>query len=219
VIFSFSWWKRRRPTSSESSSVRRRTVLEPLRFPLHSPSRIALLDGAFESADGIETFALADIAWLRQYAPEALVCPLDVALSLADQRRRGLLDLPSLNTAIIVITSLEDSALEDHHRDLLWRAFGVPVFEQLRGLEGKIIARECEVHDGLHVTEASVTPHLEDYELVLMRLSGTQDRLITTRTGVSAEIVNEHCECGAETPRLRKLIPLHRKTAAAAGGR
>lgn len=196
-----------------------RQVPEPLRFPLQFPGRIALLDSTFEAREGVRIFSANEILWLRQYAPESLVCPLDAALSLADQKLRGLLELPSLDTAIIVITSLEDSALEDHHRDLLWRAFGVPVFEQFRGPDGNIIARECEVHDGLHLAETLVTPHLDDDEIILMQLGGPHDRLMTTRAGISAEIVNEHCECGSETPRLRKLIPRRRKTAAAAGGR
>ncbi len=48
---------------------------------------------------------------------------------------------PSVRTAIVVLTSCEDSPLTDDHRDLLWRAWGVPVFEQLRGLDGTIIAQ------------------------------------------------------------------------------
>jgi len=219
VIFSISWWKRRRRLSAESSPAREGKVVEPLRFPLRSPGRIALLDSAFQTKDGVQKFASSDIVWLRQYAPEAIVCPLAVALWLADQKMRGLLELPSLNTAIIVITSFEDSPLEDHHRDLLWRAFRLPVFEQLRGPDGKVLARECEVHDGLHLAEPVITPRLEDRELVLLHLDSAADHLVRTQTGVSAEIVNDHCECGSETPRLRKLISLHPKAAATAGGR
>ncbi|HEY3838653.1 MAG TPA: hypothetical protein VGL72_18875 [Bryobacteraceae bacterium] len=126
--------------------------------------------------------------WLRSYAPEALVAPLDLALSLADRERRGILDLPSISTAIVVLTSSEDSPLTDDHRDLLWRAWGVPVFEQLRGPDGTVIASECEVHDGLHI-EA-------DFDL----------------SRAEFEIVSGVCECGAETPRLRRSTSSSRES-------
>lgn len=135
-----------------------------------------------------------DLPWLRFWAPEALVSPLGLALSLADQKRRGLLELPSLNTAIIVLTSVDDSPLADHHRDLLWGAFGVPIFEQLRGENGTVIASECEVHDGLHF----------------------RDNEAFTLEG---EIVSDPCACGLETPRLRSRSAVHSKSARAIAGR
>jgi hypothetical protein len=129
-----------------------------------------------------------DLPWLRVWAPEVLVVPLDLALSLADRKQRGLFDLPSLNTAIVVLTSIDDSLLADHHRDLLWRAFGLPVFEQLRASDGAVIASECEVHDGLHIIES--------------------------RADLKGEIATDHCACGAETPRLRSLSPVLSRSAA-----
>jgi hypothetical protein len=135
------------------------------------------------------TGTVEDLPWLRIWAPEVLVLPLDLALSLADRKQRGLFDIPSLNTAIIVLTSIEDSPLEDHHRNLLWRAFGLPVFEQLRGLDGAAIASECEVHDGLHI--------------------------IASLPDLRGEIVTDHCACGSEAPRLRAVSPLAAKSAVA----
>ena len=135
-------------------------------------------------------FSVEDLPWLSQWAPEALVLPLGLALSLADRKVRGLFDLPSLSTALVVLTSLEDSPLVDHHRDLLWRAFGVPVFEQLRDAGGVVIASECEVHDGLHL-----------YDNKAFCLPG--------------EMVTDHCACGAETPRLRSVAQSHAKSAVA----
>lgn len=167
-----------------------RTQPQQFTFPLSGPVRVALLEEGFRTDANVRTCAPDDMVWLRSYAPEALVAPLDLALSLADRKRRGILELPSVRTAIVVLTSCEDSPLSDDHRDLLWRAWGVPVFEQLRGLDGTIIARECEVHDGLHI----VTP---------------QDQLL--RDGVD-EIVNGVCECGAETPRLRRSTSSSRES-------
>jgi hypothetical protein len=154
--------------------------------------RVALLEAGFRTDANVRTGPPGDMAWLRSFAPDALVAPLDLALSLADRKRRGILDLPSVRTAIVVLTYSEDSPLADGYRDLLWQAWGVPVFEQLRGSDGTVIARECEVHDGLHMA----TP---------------QDSLLSARTDL--EVVNGVCECGAETPRLRRSTSSSRESA------
>ena len=124
-------------------------------------------------------FTLDDLPAMHQWSPEAIVAPLKTVLSLADQRLRGLADLASLRIALIVLTDIDGDPLASHYRELLWQAFQVPVFEQLRGRDGAILARECEVHDGLHLDPgANLTPELE------------------------IALVNDHCECGLETPRL-----------------
>ncbi len=167
---------------------RMRTQPQRFTFPLPGPVRVALLEEGFRTEANVRMFAPDDMEWLRSWAPEALVAPLDLALSLADRKRRGILNLPSVSTAIVVLTSSEDSPLTDDHRDLLWRAWGVPVFEQLRGPDGTVIARECEVHDGLHI----VGNH--------------------TGNNAALEIVSGVCECGAETPRLRRSTASSRES-------
>jgi hypothetical protein len=128
---------------------------------------------------------------LEAWEPEALVVPLNLALMLGDQKRRGFLDIPSVNTAIVVLTSIEDSPLADHYRDLLWRAFGVPLFEQLLGTDGSVIASECEVHNGLHLHRAGLP--------------------------IAGEVITDPCPCGAETPRIRRAPARRAKAAAAVG--
>jgi hypothetical protein len=154
---------------------------EPFWFPIQKPARIALLDAHFRESAEIRRFAADEISRMLAWRPEALVLSLDLGLSLSDQKRRGLFDLPSLDTAIVVLTSFDDSPLADHHRDMLWTAFGVPVFEQLLGSDGTVIASECEVHDGLHLRANE--PFFLD-----------------------GEVVTEQCACGLETPRLRRPV-------------
>jgi hypothetical protein len=168
-------------------------VRETLRFPLPVPARLAVVDADFHLATNMKAFAVHDIRGLADYAPEALALPLGSALALADQKLHGRLDLPSLKLAIVVFSSLDLNAagpLGGHHRDLLWKAFGLPVFEQLRGWDGRVFARECEVHDGLHFEEALLTLH-------------------------SAETLRVPCDCGKETPRLRHLTAAKARSAAA----
>jgi len=115
---------------------------------------------------------------MQTWGPEVLVAPLSLALTLADQKQRGLFDLPTLTTAVIALTSIDDSPIANHHRDLLWRAFEVPLFEQLCGADGRVVAAECEAHEGLHVTHPDMS--------------------------VAGELIPDECPCGMATPRVRR---------------
>lgn len=199
----------RPPAQRESVQTR------SFRSPLPSPVRIALLDGGFRLEREMREFRARDLNWLCSYAPEALVAPIDLALTLADQKSKGLFDLPSLTTAIVVLTSFKQW-LSWHDRDLLWHAFGVPVFEQLRGWNGAIIARECEVHDGLHIDETAAILQLCEGELLATQLEKFGEPILRARTGLTGEILTGLCECGAETPRLRNVAGLPSKSAVAA---
>jgi hypothetical protein len=59
--------------------------------------------------------------------------------------------IPSLTHAAIVLWRPEQQRMSDADRDALWSAFRVPVFEQVIGKSGKLLAAECEAHDGLHM--------------------------------------------------------------------
>jgi hypothetical protein len=166
-------WKR-------SYSVTTSRARRALQFPIPAPSRIALLDSGFATERNTREFSADDLPAMHQWAPEAIVAPLETALTLADQKLRGVADLASLRIALIVLTSIDGEPLADDYRELFWQAFQVPVFEQLRGRDGAILARECEVHDGLHLDPAAdVTPEIQ------------------------IALVRDHCECGLESPRLR----------------
>jgi hypothetical protein len=52
---------------------------------------------------------------------------------------------------IVVLSDCRSGLISDDDRDYIWHRFGVPVFEYLLDANGKILARECEAHDGLHV--------------------------------------------------------------------
>ncbi len=143
-----------------------------------------MLDPGFVLDGNAREFGAAEVTTVQDWAPEAIVAPLAVALSLAEGKLRGQLDLGTLNAAMVVLTDVDGDALDERRRELLWKAFGVPVFEQLRGREGVVVARECEVHDGLHLDPAARVAH----ELSLLGAAMT---------------IGEPCECGSETPRLR----------------
>jgi hypothetical protein len=153
---------------------------------LSAPARVAVLETGFTLDRSAREFVADDMEALREWMPEAIVAPLAVALSMADRKTGGALALESVSVAIVVLTTVNGPTLEESHRELLWKAFGVPVFEQLRDSEGAVVARECEVHDGLHVDEMRVARGLS-----------------ALNASMANEIVSEPCECGSETPRLR----------------
>jgi hypothetical protein len=75
-------------------------------------------------------------------------------------------------------------------RDQLWRAFRVPIFEQIIGTHGERLAADCEAHDGLHVGAAE-----QDW------------------TGFAID--EGICACGVRTPRVSSPVPEERVRAAA----
>jgi hypothetical protein len=158
-------------------------------FPLNFNGRTLVFDGGFDDLDRV-----------CSVAPEALAAPLTSAMDLADVKLSGVIDLPSLSFAVVVLTDASTGPLENYHRDHLWRAFHVPVFEQFQDDEGNVVARECETHCGLHVV-AGTNLRVERGELWIGR----------HRTGLFASLCAEQCECGEETPRLRDLA--HRSAA------
>jgi hypothetical protein len=79
--------------------------------------------------------------------------------------------------AVIVVARPHSLLLTSAQRQRLWSAFGVPIFEQIIGDHGTLLAAECEAHAGLHVG----SPKLEI-------------------AGFSLETAP--CGCGRDTPRI-----------------
>jgi len=160
-----------------------RTRRAPILFPLNFTGRTAV----FEGEPG-------ELERLCSRGPEAIAAPLDAAVALANACARGSLKLPSLSFALVVLTDVDNAPLDEHYRDLFWRAFRVPVFEQLQEWDGTVVARECEVHDGLHLVSGADARVEHDRLWIGGR-----------RTGLSASVIADHCDCGTETSRLKNL--------------
>lgn len=95
--------------------------------------------------------------------------------------------------AVYVFRNVEHPFLTESERDLIWRAFQVPVFGVLLGARGRALAFECEAQDGLHMTVnclagAGWATFFEQGE-----------RPTCT---VSALVESELCECGRPGHRL-----------------
>lgn len=59
----------------------------------------------------------------------------------------------TVNAAVIVFTEAGTQTLSPVQRDTLWDLYRVPIFEQLLTADGRLLATECEAHDGLHIVE------------------------------------------------------------------
>ena len=105
------------------------------------------------------------------FAPAALVATFEQLCSLDRQ------SVPSLTHALIVLGRPGSDRLSEEDRDRLWKAFRVPVFEQVIGTSGELLAAECEAHDGLHL-ESPRLPLDDEY------------------------LDASPCPCGRKTPRI-----------------
>lgn len=86
--------------------------------------------------------AAAEVAALR---PAVVAGSFERLISLAPE-----LDSPPTH-AVVVLTREGGRQIGEADRDRLWRAYHVPVFEQVVDAAGRLIAWECEAHDGLHL--------------------------------------------------------------------
>lgn len=153
---------------------------QQINFPLKFKGRSALFQGG-----------LAEAIRIQSLGPEALAAPLNAALELADLKAVGQIELASLSFALVVFTSLSSPRLVHEHRERLWHAFQIPIFEQFRAPDGKVIACECEAHDGLHLVPGAGVQVIQG-ELTIG----------SNASGLTALLDTGHCECGDEAPRL-----------------
>jgi hypothetical protein len=107
----------------------------------------------------------------------AAFAPAAVAGTFEQIRALAQIQIPSLTHVLIVLARPGGRRLSERDRAGLWQDFRLPVFEQIIGLSGGLLAAECEAHDGLHV---------ESPDLPLGRET----------------IDASPCACGRKTPRI-----------------
>jgi len=164
------------------------------RYPLEAVPRTAVLSACFRQARlrlnyPVRVFPQGWSAEASAFGPSAIAAPLEHLLRLASSDRP-----PVLSHAVIVLANPGDPIFSIADRERLWKAFRVPVFEQIIDPNGALIAAECEAHDGLHI-EIPVSPW-DGYRLELSA-----------------------CGCGRKTPRLTPAEPMERVRSAAAYAR
>jgi hypothetical protein len=177
--------------------------LRPLDCPPRNTGRTALLTDGFEEVTANQTFAYHTFDELEDFQPDSLAGPVGRLLTLAQAVLNGNLQLTSLSSAIVAFTGLKHGSLKNEDRDLLWRAFQLPIFEQFRGFSTELLAWECEAHDGLHINaENAIFESASDGELLLTCLECPEYSLLRVGTEMTADILTEPCGCGETTARL-----------------
>lgn len=144
--------------------------------------RVALtLSGRYAAeAAGAGKVVLLPGGWRRLIGvpPRAIAGPLDALERLACEVRTGTRTIPKSVRRVIVHNHSGCRLLDERDRDFLWRAFQLPVFEQVRDPDGGLIGWECDAHSGLHWNaECDIRPP-------------------------ASRVVYGLCACGLRTPRL-----------------
>ena len=155
----------------------RLTRKSAFRYPLDPVPRTAVLaacfrQGLFPARSAIRMFPRGWSEEAAAFAPAAVAGNREQLFGLAAADRP-----PVFTHAVIVLESPGEAQLSADERDRLWRAFRVPIFEQIIGPRGKLLAAECEAHDGLHIEAPGLL--CEGYRLE-----------------------QSVCGCGRKTPRI-----------------
>jgi hypothetical protein len=128
--------------------------VEVFQYPIAPAPRTAVLVGWFSSGRfgrGILTPQLIRV-FRNGWGPDAAAfAPAAIVGTWEQLRSLERVAIPSLTHAVIVLWRPGQQRLTETDRDRLWDAFRVPVFEQVIGKSGELLAAECEAHDGLHL--------------------------------------------------------------------
>lgn len=128
------------------------------RYPLGPELRVAVVDG---SCPGEPAEA------------DAVALPANL-ISFALREWTWLPEYP-----IVVFTGNAHGTLTDADRDNVWQRWGIPVFEFRLSASGRVIAEECDAHEGLHLREG-----------------------VDRGEFAGAEWIERRCGCGLDSPRV-----------------
>jgi len=152
-----------------------------LRYPVPPAPPTAVLVPFVRPTSMVRVFPQGWCEQAEAFQPAALAADWVRFQALLDRH------IPSLTHAVIVLARHVDELLEERQRLELWRAFRVPVFEQILADNGSLLAAECEAHDGLHVESPGLSAEAEASEAAALAL--------------------DPCGCGKATPRLKRVRP------------
>jgi len=128
--------------------------VEVFQYPIEPAPRTAVLVNWFSSGRFGRGFLTAQSirVFRNGWGPDAArFAPAAIAGTWEQFRSLDRASIPSLTHAVVVLWRSGQQRLAEADRDHLWNIFRVPVFEQVIGKSGELLAAECEAHDGLHV--------------------------------------------------------------------
>jgi len=178
-------------------------------YPYRTMPRTAVLAEQFRSRRRLRVFPNGLGRRLVWFRPEAIAGPLAKLCKLAELVESGALKLRPLRDAVIVLTRIDQPPLSDADRERLWRCFQVPIYQQLLGFSGELLAWECEAHEGLHIVTDDALfetqPIQGEPRVLATSLVDLVHPLIRVMTGCRGRVGNGLCGCGQTGERLLLL--------------
>jgi hypothetical protein len=218
------WWRDRRSSDPAGNRLARfRKVIEAAQsFSLYSTSlRFAGLDTpkSWQRITSIEStlaqLGVFTVEQVRRRPRQDIAAPVIFASPLSEGIRPELFWNSSGCAvveeksgakrgarALFIRIGFDEGLLSQIERDGLWNRHGVPMFEHLAGMDGQLLAWECEAHQGLHIVEENVVFESVGGELLLTSLTDLLQPTLQMRTGWLAQIQPEPCDCGRSGHRL-----------------
>jgi hypothetical protein len=166
-------------------SLRHRTSApsaQTFRYPLKSPTRIAVFSKAFATADNLIAFDTVDVSKFTSHGIETVAAPFDILQTLASTAWRPVMP-------IVIFTGPQLVPLGLEGRNQLWAMFGMPLFEQLLSANGTLTASECAAHQSLHL-EPGIDLHSREWAATIGR------RRLALANKASL------CGCGSSSPHI-----------------
>lgn len=147
--------------------------------------------------------------WRRKPGDEAVAGSFETLRRLAAEMRAGRASIPESAGRVVVHSRVDRGMLSEADRDFLWSAFELPVFEELRGFDGELLASECEGHEALHIHEdAAICEWLnEGRDFILTSLGGIRYPVLRLRTNLTTSFRAGVCACGALAERFSCEAP------------
>ncbi|WP_180538678.1 hypothetical protein [Nevskia soli] len=173
--------------------------------PEQRQTRSALMVPYAEARAGLGSCRIEPASYADLYSATAMArATADLyrfAKSVADPPDASNLD-PDSDCAMVVFSGMDAGAFTAEQRDELWDRYQVPVFEHFVGTDGRVIASECEVHNGLHIRLDGAILEAAGNEILLTSLSDLEAPAIRVRTGLKGPIEYDVCNCGRVEPRI-----------------
>lgn len=169
-------------------------------------ARVAVVCPWFRVEPPARVYTRCEAEEIRKQAPEVIAMPVEVLERLLlEPEPLAALDLFS----IVAFVGAGTPVASEELRDRVWRLLGVPLYIQLRGFHGELLARECELHDGLHIAAGAAAFDLSTAgELLVTSLKNLRHPVLRLATRLEAGIAGGKCACGSSEARLVALRPM-----------
>jgi len=176
-----------------------------LTHPFPGKPRIAVLAEGFRTSHRTRSYPNGFGRGLARFRPHIVAGPPARLEQLGQAVSDGVLPV-SPTHGVLVLLRPDQPLLEPEHRARLWSWFGVPVFQQVHGFDGELLAWECEAHSGLHIVEEAALVETRASEagpgILLTSLTDLTRPMLRLLTPWRGLITRRVCACGQPGERI-----------------